>query len=448
MKRLMMLLLIIPLLGGLFFAADFAATWSPAGEGAPTPAITGADLVPARRAAGEAQSQVSLLVTGSNDLVNGSNELSTGMEELKTGMDQAASGTQTLSSGLSQLQAGTGELAAGARQIADGVSQAADMMNQVGVLQQQTLAFIEKSDAQLANSALPEAQEARRQLADLRTQVEALNVDANMVDQVAAMRTGSRELADRIAGEYTSGINQAASGAQQLNAGMGQLQTGTTAARDGSIALKDGATKVQGLAQRTQEAVNQTTQTIPVVPVVEEQPEDERNDFLPPLYAFLISAMVMLAASLVGLTRNWRWRAGGGIGLALTGLLMLWLMSTGATSAVLAGMSAVLALTVAAALLSASVLWRFIGRWFVLAGIILQVAVVGWTWKRATAGESFTPWLADLMPLNYPTAALTALGNGGTVQAVWAAVGVLGLLIIIAASLEYWKPARHRLSND
>ncbi|MDY6049690.1 MAG: hypothetical protein SPI77_03885 [Corynebacterium sp.] len=449
MKRLLLLLLILPVLAGVFFTADFAATWSHAGEGAPTPAITGADLVPSRRAAGEAQSQANLLITGSTEVADGAGELADGMEELKTGMNQAANGSQQLSSGLTQLKAGTGELASGARQIADGVSQAADMVNEVGVIKQEILMFIEKADTQLARSASPEVEEARKQLADLRTQVEAVNIDAEVTDKVAALRTGSRELADRITGEYTSGVNQAASGAQQLTSGLGQLQTGTTAARDGSVALKDGAEKVQGLAERTQAAVNQTSQLIPVVPVVEEQPdEDARTDFLPPLYAFLISAMVMLAASLVGLTRNWRWRLGGGIGLALVGLLMLALMSTGATSSVLAGMSGILALTVAAALLCASVLWRFIGRWFVLVGVMAQVAIVGWTWKRATGGESIQQWLADLMPLNYPTAALTALGNGGSSQAVWVAVGVLGLLIIIAAGLEYWKPARHRAAVD
>ena len=54
--------------------------------------------------------------------------------------------------------------------------------------------------------------------------------------------------------------------------------------------------------------------------------------------------------------------------------------------------------------------------------------------------EIDTIWrvIVGLMPLHYPTFALTALGNSGAAEAIWMAVAVLGGLSIIGG-MTLWR---------
>lgn len=444
MKRLLALLLLIPLAVGAFFATDLASTWSKEEQGAPVPMVSGADLVPARRAAGEASTQADFVKRGTKELLDGSTKLSDGMGELSSGASTASGAAAQLSQGMTQLQAGTAQLADGATRVADGVEEAVGYVNQIGIIQQQLLAMIDQTDADLAKNPLPDAKQARARLAEVRPQVENFQFDAAIVDQLAALRSGSREVANQLGkngSQYHDGIYTATQGAQQLAQGLGQLESGVSEAKKGADDLKAGAERVDGMAQKSTDNIKGTARAIPVLPVVNEEAADEQETFLPPLYAFLVSLVVLLAAAFVGLTRLplW-WKVGSNVAIVALGIILLWLLSTAVSPLALVGIALVLALTAAVGTLSATLLTRYfgqIGYGIVLAGALVQAGITGWVWESLTSGGAarWAQALAGIMPLNYPTAAITALGNGGNQVILWTGIAVLAALAAISGGL-------------
>lgn len=441
MKRLLALLLLVPLAVGAFFVTDLASTWSE-DEGAPVPMVSGADLVPARRAAGEASTQAGFVKRGTKELVDGSKQLSDGMGELSSGADTAASGAQQLNQGMVQLQAGTAQLADGATRVADGVEQAVGYVNQIGVIQQQLLAMIDETDADLAKNPLPDAKEARARLAEVRPQVENFEFDANMVDQLAQLRSGSREIANQLGkngSQYHDGIYTATQASKQLADGLATLQSGVDQAKQGADDLNAGATRVDAMAQKSTDNAKGTARAIPVLPVVEA--EEEPSEFLPPLYSFLVSLIVLIGAAFVGLTRLplW-WKVGSNVAIVALGLLLVWLLGTALSPLAITGIAVALALTAAVGTLSATLLTRYfgqIGYAVVLAGTLVQAGVTGWVWQSLTSGGSalWARVLAGVMPLNYPTAAITAMGNGGNQTIIWVCLAVLVALAAVSGGL-------------
>lgn len=444
MKRLLALLLLIPLAVGTFFATDLASTWSKEEEGAPVPMVSGADLVPARRAAGEASTQADFVKRGTQELLDGSTKLSDGMGELSSGASTASSAATQLSQGMTQLQAGTAQLADGATRVADGVEEAVGYVNQIGIVQKQLLAMIDQTDADLAKNPLPDAKKARERLAEVRPQVENFEFDATMVDQLAALRSGSREVANQLGkngAQYHDGIYTATQGAQQLAQGLGQLEGGVNEAKQGADDLKAGAERVDGMAQKTTDNIKGTARAIPVLPVVNEEENEKPDTFLPPLYSFLVSLVVLLTSAFVGLTRLplW-WKVGSNVAIVGLGLILVWLLGTAVSPLALGGIALVLALTAAVGALTATLLTRYFGQvgyGIVLAGTLVQAGITGWVWESLTSGGAarWAQALAGIMPLNYPTAAITALGNGGNQVILWVGVAVLAALAGIAGGL-------------
>ena len=122
------LILVLPLIFGacysIFADIELADTWSHEQQrsGAPT-LVYDSVLVDARRATGQAASQASFLVNGTEQLVDGTEQLSSRSDEVATAVTDAKDGAKKLSDGMVELQAATGQMGDGATKVADGVGQ-------------------------------------------------------------------------------------------------------------------------------------------------------------------------------------------------------------------------------------------------------------------------------------------------------------------------------------
>src|SRR5699024_10450299 len=108
-RALWSLLLTVPIIVDAFFSfftsCEPSQAWSSGDDasGAPADQVTAEDVVNARRAAGEAQSQAGFLVSGAEQLADGTTQLREGADELGPGVDQLAEGAQALSNGMTEL---------------------------------------------------------------------------------------------------------------------------------------------------------------------------------------------------------------------------------------------------------------------------------------------------------------------------------------------------------
>ncbi|MEJ5997754.1 hypothetical protein [Corynebacterium sp. H130] len=422
------LLLLLPLFAGAIYAAatslEPAASWS-ASEPAAAPGAT--DLVPARRAAGEAASQAGFLKSGTSELATGSGKLADGMGQLSEGGKTASKGASDLSQGMIELQAGTGQLGDGAVKVADGVSKAVDQVQGIGLVQGQIVAEIDKVDAELAKKNDPQAADFRKQLAEFKKQVQEFKLDGAMVDQLAQLRTGSREIANQLAVPgygYHDGIYSATKGSKELAAGLAELDKGLAEASKGSTDLKDGATKVDGMAATNKEKIAGVQRALPA----DSAPSpSEPAPQLIPLFGFLIALAVMLGSVF---SNRWRWLIAVALGIVLVGVL-----GTSLTPVSFAGLCAILLLAgLASALLSNALVRVFgekYGRVAVYGFMLLQVGIVGWVWKQASVSgvSALMSALSGLMPLGYATSGLSTFGNSGST-----AMMVLSCLVLAGIS--------------
>lgn len=425
-RSLLALLLLIPLLAGTIYAAatklEPAASWSE--EPAAAPGAT--DLVPARRAAGEAASQAGFLKNGTGELSKGATQLADGTGKLHEGATSASKGANDLSSGMVQLQAGTGQLGDGATKVADGVSKAVEQVQGIGLVQGQIVKEIDRVDADLAKSKDPQAAEFRKQLAEFRKQVDAFKLDGAMVDQLAQLRTGSREIANQLnvpGYGYHDGIYSATKGSKELANGLAELDKGLAEAQKGSTDLKDGAAKVDGMAQTNKDKISNVQRALPADTAP--SPSEPAPQLIP-LFGFLIALAVMLGSVF---SNRWRWLLAVGIGAVLVLVL-----STSLSAASGVGMVAVIALAgLASALLSNAIVRLFgarIGRPAVYALMVVQAGLVGWVWKQASVSGVSEVWNAvcGLLPLGYATSGLSAFGNNGSLPMMILSCGVLAAL--------------------
>lgn len=440
-RSLWALLLLVPLLAGMIYGAatnlEPASSWS-AAEPAAAPGAT--DLVPARRAAGEASSQAGFLKNGTAELVDGSAKLADGAGKLSEGAAAANKGAGELSQGMIQIQAGTGQLGDGAVKVADGVAQAVDQVQGIGLIQGQIVTEIDKVDAELAKNPDPKAAEFRKQLAEFKKQVEGFKLDGAVVDQLAQLRSGSREIANQLAVPgygYHDGIYSATKGSKELAAGLAELDKGLAEASTGAGALRDGATKVDGMAKTNKEKIGAVQRALPANPA---PASTEPTPMLVPLFGFLIAALVMVGATF---SNKWRWLLAVALGMVLVVVLGVDLSATAAL-----GLAGVLLLAGLASALFSNALVRLagakIGRPIVYGVVLLQVALVGWVWKQASVSGVSDIWAAisGLMPLGYATSGLSAFGNSGSLPMM--ALSCLVLAGISAASAVVLKKAPAR----
>lgn len=459
---LLAVLLVLPLIIGAAVAVaadlDPARTWSSDEQPSGAPAATSpagidpSELVDARRAAGEASAQAGFLTSGTAELVDGTGEMKEGAAVLPEQFNEAVSGAQQLADGLVQLQAGTGQLGGGATQVADGVGQAVDQVVGLGALQGQLVEAIDRAVRDLEDVEDPRLVEARTQLVSLRGQVETIQLQGPVTDQLTALKDGARELANQLnvpGYGFHDGVYTATGAAQNLAYGLSQAQGGVEEAVAGVESLDEGAQRLDQMATQTDEKVDAVQRALPVVQAdprqtAGEQPLEEAPvRVLTPLFAMFIAALVMLGGAGLGAVarfipgRRVLTLVAGTLGLTALGLVCLVLVATGLSPA----LGALAALIMTLGVLASAVLTRGIlalfgmvaGGVIAVIGGIIQVGLVGWVWRSAAAADVALGWqvAANLSPLNWTTSALTVVGNDGSGQALWLAVGVLAVITVI-----------------
>lgn len=466
-RALWLLLLTVPVIVGAVFA--FSTSWEPSQAwsssdettGAPAEQVTADDIVNARRAAGEAQSQAGFLVSGAEQLADGTSELVDGTDELGPGVDQLVEGAQALNSGMTELQAGTGQLGSGATELANAVDGAVNQIVGLGAVQGQLLEAVEAAERDLKDVDSDEADEVRSAIGDLKGQLENFDVSEQVEGPLKELQDGSRELANQLdvpGYAYHDGIYAATQGSNELLAGLQELQSGTQALTDGSQELSDGADRVQTMADLNKTKADAVQRALPAVQApaggatgegAEEfdpelaASEGETTGALSPVVAMLLAALVMLGGTALG----WAWvnRAGraiitvtvGTIGLVVAGTLLLWILAGSITALGLAVGAVIMALGALASTVITRELFTRMGTTPALVvtalGGIIQLGVVGFVWKTATTGEIATIWqvIANLMPLNWATTGLISAGNSGSSVMLWTAALVLGAIVVI-----------------
>lgn len=477
-RALWSLLLTVPIIVGAVFA--FSTSWEPSqawssGEdatGAPADQVTAEDVVNARRAAGEAQSQAGFLVSGVEQLADGTTQLREGADELGPGVDQLVEGAQALSNGMTELQAGTGQLGDGASQLANAVDSAVSQVVGLGAVQGQLLEAVESAEHDLKGVDSTEAKEVRGAIADLKRQLEAFDVEAEVTDPLTELQNGSRELANQLdvpGYAYHDGIYSATQGSQELLAGLQELQSGTGVLTDGSQELADGADRIKSMADLNKNKADAVQRALPAVqaPAAGEASEEidpelaaaeeDITGALSPVVAMLLAALVMLGGAALG----WAWasRIGrpvvtviiGTIALVAAGVMLLWILASAITPVGLilgAGLMALASL--ASTVITHAVLARMkVTPGLITTGIagIVQLGLVGYVWKTATTGEVSTIWqvLANLTPLNWATTGLISAGNEGSATMLWASAIVLAAVValgfVIAGLTRSPRPA-------
>lgn len=459
------LLLLIPVILGTAYATathlELPQAWSASDElsGAPTPTVGNSkELVDARRAAGEAGAQAGFLTSGTEELTSGTQELVDAAAPLQEGVGAAAEGARQLHDGLVQLQAGTGQLGTGATEIADGVATAVEQVSGLMIVQQQIKAAMDQADKDLADSKSPEARELRTQLSNLRTQLEHMGLDVAMTDKLNELRAGTRDLANQLdvpGYGYHDGIYTATNGASELATGLGELEAGVGQAVEGFSALDEGAARIDAMATLNQEKTSAIQRALPTPQAptggegINAAGAVEPTSTLPPMYAFMISTLVMLTGAALGWAtlRNRLLMAFVILGITAMGGIVFFTVALGLSAAALAAAVGVLLLATVAAAVITRVLVQALGMtgavMTAVTGWIVQVAVVAHVWNTMAVSEVSAIWkvLVGLMPLHYPTFALTSIGNSGALAPVWMGAAVLaGLGLIGAVGLWRMRP--------
>ncbi|MBK4145541.1 hypothetical protein GWO58_01465 [Corynebacterium macginleyi] len=456
---LLLVLLAVPLIVGTAVAAwsqwEPAHAWSSAAQpyGAPQAISASPELKEAAAVASRAQAQASILKSGADRLQKGTSELDKGAGELGEGVAKLAGGSQELAAGLNQLRSGTNTLGGGATELANTVGGAVDQVVGLGVVQGQILEAIDGTVRDLQGNDSKEAKQVRSELGDLRNQVANFRLDESLVGELQKLKQGSRELSNQLAVNgyaYHDGINQAVAGAQRLNQSIAELNSRVDEALDGVGQLDDGAGKLTGLAKQNQSNLGEVQRALPPAHVAAE--EDARQ--LSPVIAMLISALTLLAGSAAGVAwklglRPWLMVLGGSLAVVAVGEILLFVLSIGLTP--IAAVSAGGALFLGA-LSSALIVRGLLELCGMTAGSILaaifgigQTALVGWLWKSAAIAGVDKLWqvVANLLPLNWTTAAVTVAGNDGEAVVLWTGLAVLGAITLVGLSAVKWLvPAR------
>src|SRR5699024_9322063 len=228
-----------------------------------------------------------------------------------------AEGARQLHEGLIQLQAGTGQMGTGATEIADGVSSAVEQMTGLVILTQQIRVALDQADRDLAAMDRPEAEEVRVQLTNLKGELEKAGLDVEMTDRLDELRSGTRDLANQLAVPgygYHDGIYTATNGAAELAAGLGELEAGVGEGVAGFGALDEGDARLDAMAALNQEKTGAVQRALPAPQMPAAGVEltaagpGTPSASLPPMYAFLIATVVMLAGVALGwVTLRNRW---------------------------------------------------------------------------------------------------------------------------------------------
>ncbi|MBZ8177537.1 hypothetical protein GSS88_06995 [Corynebacterium sp. 3HC-13] len=463
---LLALALIIPLAVGAILGLKPANSWS--GSGAPvddsaTPAMNGIDpaaLVSARQAAGSANTQAGLLKKGTDQLKDGTQQLRDNAGKLGDGVNQAADGSQRLSQGMVEIQAGTGQLGQGATELANGIDQIVNQITGLEALRGQMLTAVDQADEELKTSIDPRSKKMRDELAGFREQIQNFQIDDNTKAQISRAQSGSRELANQLnvpGYAYHDGIYSATKGAQQLASGLGELQNGVGQAVDGVNKIDDGAGQVQNMAGQNQGRIQAVQRALPITPTVAAEEAaaagEKPGPMLNPVHALLIAVLMgvggvglaFITTAAEGLSKRQQWvrRGLGGVALVLIGVVLCSILggNLGVGELLLAGVGCALGLSTAMLLTQVAI--RLLGARGAAVGaalvLLAEVAVVGYVWANSLNSEGHGVWnvIANLMPMNYTTMAISSAGNQGSVNAIVLSLGLLVVLSIIAGVIVF-----------
>lgn len=461
-----LLVMLLPLAVGAGYLwgsnADIAATWGSAeGEQVAAPGAGGMNvdvnqIQDARRATGAAGTEAGFAKIGSGAAKDGA-------VELEKGAKTAKDGAKELSDGLTLLQNGTGELGTGAKNVSDGVNTMVDGLTGLVAAQTAVLGAIDEADKALKDSNDPRAPQLRKDLAGVKKQITTQGIDANAVDQANKLKSGAKELASQLndpGAPYHDGIYSAAKGAKELSTGMAELHTGTKELRDGLVTVDRQVTNTdQKIAEAKRALPVPTANQIDAANGGAASGDADADTgavaALAPTIAVLVAALAMFGAALLwssdwlrGLFRDalsWPRRVvvAGAVTavVAAVASVALFAVAEGFTwQRGLAGVGVVVLAALAAGLMTAAsqrIFGRTTGRYVVAIGSILQVGIVGVVWRTSMATDipEAAQAAAALMPLHYPTMALTSIGNATSGPLVWIGVGVLAVLAVISEAV-------------
>lgn len=465
----------VVLLVAAFAPMNPASTWATGGDTSGAPAVyAGPDqLVDARRATGDAAAEAGFLTQGTKQLKEGTDQLKDGSGELAEAVRSASDGADQLSKGMVEIQAGTGQLADGATRVADSVGGAVDQVVGFEAVRGQILGAIDDTIKATANNRDPQVVDLRKQLKDLRGQVETAELPEDMNTQLTELRDGSRELANQLSTPgyaYHDGIYSATNGASELSKGLSEMNGKVKEATDGVNQLADGGKKVDEMANTNKDNIGAIQRALPApVPVAgasgtttgtaagaDGQAAPAPASALAPLAAMLVSALAILGgvvtalAAYAGSRARARWLILG-LGTAFSaaaGLILVAILGTNLSASDLAitGLALVLG-----TLASAGLTWIFRSAFGTIGGgavagifALLQMGVVGWVWSSAATGEVSLLWRAasQALPMHWSTAAISAAGNGGSTTAMWTGIGLSALLAVLGlVAMRASRPA-------
>ena len=440
---------LIVLIAGALLPMSPVSTWSSGDESTGAPQVTpGPDgLVDARRAAGEAAANASLLTSGTGQFKEGVVTLDEGSTALVDGIAAASTGADQLSNGMVELQAGTGQLAAGATRVADSVGGVVDQVVGFEAVRGQVLSTIDSTLERMKDSKDPDVVQAREALQGLREQAQTAQLPADAVSQLTELKNGSREVANQLSVPgyaYHDGVYSATNGAAELASGLSELNNGAAPAREGIKQLRDGSEKLDEMAAKTSDSIDSVRRAIPApAPAAASEGQADQGaptSALAPLAAMLIAALVTIGGLALAVAvaflpgRKW-WAIAAGTGfLTLIGLVLVLVL--GVSLSPLAVATAALALAVST-LAAAGLSWMLMSAFGAGAGLgsaavlaVAQIGIVGWVWKSAAAGavSAIAAAVSSAMPMHWLTAALSAAGNGGSTTALWVGIGLSAAL--------------------
>lgn len=204
-------------------------------------------------------SGLSAAKSGAGSVRSGAGELSTGATTLADGLTRLSAGASTLSSSATSLSTGASRLASGVAQAVAAVDTAADgsarLQGASANLDDSLRAYVANHPDALSDPDLAEAltmsaavRSGSRQLADglvaASTTGSSLDAGARQVAGGSAqLATGLQALASGLS-ESSSGSTRLAGGAVRLADGSNDLADGVSSAAAGSAALRDGAEKL------------------------------------------------------------------------------------------------------------------------------------------------------------------------------------------------------------
>ena len=323
-RTLLSLLLILPLIAGAAYLGwagiGPSAAWTADGaeEGrapGPVPGIDVGQVQDARRAIGEAGTQAGFLNAGMGQATEGIGELKDGGTELVDGTGQVRKGAADLATGMTELQAGTGRLGAGAKEIAAGAGTIADNVGLVNVAVGQVEAALGPAKEALRASGDPNAGDAVADLEALERQLATVDFDA-IAGEAERFRRGADDMSYQLntpGAPYRDGIYNATAGAAALRTGTEELDEGAKKLDGGLRELDEGAGRLDGMAQTTVDKIGDAQRAMPVPTGDQLAAAGLAGDAgdggegaaagssatLAPTLAFMVSALVMLAAGVM-----------------------------------------------------------------------------------------------------------------------------------------------------